>query len=300
MEYVWFALLASLCAALNTILNRVSSNKVSFILSSALKSGFMIIFCFLICMVLGHIKNLYALEPEQWLFVILTGALTTCNWLFYFLAIKHSHLESFSPYIESSTLFFSNTLFMIFMFSVVVNVNSGLSIFFYILGLVLMFGSLIYITFNKKINPKTSKMWIVYASISALALAITVLLVKLKLTMVDSDIIMFHQMSIVFVVSVILCFITKQKKEFKKLVWQDYARFLLGAIFNTGLTIFRYRALSYDNCNPALVSVIISLEFVAVSVATIIFFKEKNKLQMSLLIALVSAGMLFNFLSTLV
>ncbi len=48
------------------------------------------------------------------------------------------------------------------------------------------------------------------------------------------------------------------------------------AVFNALMMVFRYRAFSYENSIPAIVNIIVGLDFVIVSIATIIFFKAKN------------------------
>lgn len=291
MEYILFAILASISSAANTIFNRISSNKVSVMLSAFLKSIFIVLACILISACFGHVPTLYKLTGEQWLWISIVGLLTCSNWIFYFAAIKKAHLEAFSPLEETSQLFFANVLFMIFTFNEVTNSGKPLNIVFFSIGLLFLIGAMAMVVFNKKINPSQKKIWIVYALISSLSLAITLLIVKLKLSSVPSDVIAYHQMTIVSVVTFILLLVKKEIGNFKQLKWQDYARFLLAAIFNTLLMIFRYKALSYENCIPSIVSVIITCEFVMVSIVTIIFFKAQNKKAMSLLITSIICGM---------
>lgn len=300
MEYILFACLAMAASAANTIFNRISSNKVSVMLSAFLKSIFIVIATFLICACFGHVPTLYSLSGEQWLWIGIVGALTCFNWIFYFAAIKNAHLEAFSPFEETSQLFFSNILFMIFTFSEVTNGGNPLNIVFFSLGLAILLVALLMIILNKKINPSSKIIWIIYAAISSLALAATMLIVKLKLTDVPSDVIAYHQMTLVAVVTLVAVFIKKEYKSFKTLRWQDYARFFIAAVFNALLMIFRYRALSSANCIPSIVSVIITCEFVLVSIATIIFFKAQNKKAMSLLIVLIICGMTLLLLAGLI
>lgn len=300
MEYILFALLAMVASAANTIFNRLSSNKVSVMLSAFLKSIFIVVATFLICACLGHVPTLYSLTAEQWIWILVCGALTCFNWIFYFAAIKKSHLEAFSPFEETSQLFFSNLLFMIFTFSEVTNGGNTLNIVLFVIGLMILLSAIAMIVFNKKINPSTKVLWIVYAAISSLALAATMLVVKLKLSAVPSDVIAYHQMSVVSVVTFICVIVKKEIKSFSTLKWQDYLRFFIAAVFNALLMIFRYRALSYDNCIPSIVSVVITCEFVLVSIATIIFFKAQNKKAVSILMALIVCGMVLLLLAGLI
>lgn len=298
MEYILFAFLAMVASACNTIFNRLSANHVSTGLSAFLKSLFITLACFLICACLGHVPTLYSFSLKQWLFIGLNGLLTSANWIFYFAAIKRSHLEAFSPFEETAALFFGNILFLIPpFFNSVTNGGGWLNIVFYFAGLCFLGGAIVMLIFNKKINPSQKKLWIIYAIISALSLAATMFVVKWQLSDVASDKIAFHQMIIVLVVTLVLVLANREIKHIKELKWQDYLRFFIAALFNAALMVFRYRALNYANSIPSLVNIIISLEFVLVSLATIIFFKAKNKGWMLLLISLVVTGMVFNLLS---
>lgn len=298
MEYILFACLAMVSSACNTIFNRLSANNVSTGLSAFLKSLFITLACFLICLCLGHVPTLYNYSGEQWLWIAVTGLLTSSNWVFYFAAIKRSHLEAFSPFEETSVLLFGNIFFLIPpFFATVTNGGQTLNVILYFVGLAVLASALLMIIFNKKINPSKKKLWIIFGAISACSLAATMFIVKWKLSSIPSDSIAFQQMSIVLLVSFIFMLLNKEIGNFKTLHWQDYMRFFIAAIFNAALMVFRYKALNAVGSIPSVVNIIVSLEFVLVSLATVIFFKTKNKGQLLLLIGLVVTGMVLNLLS---
>ena len=123
---------------------------------------------------------------------------------------------------------------------------------------------------------------------------------KTKLSDVSSDVISFHQMSIVFVMMLIAALFSKTIKEVVTIRKIDHLYIFIGAVFNALMIISRYRAFSYDNAVPAIINVIVGLDFVIVSIATIIFFKAKNKLPLTIVIILVVAGMIFDTLAGLI
>lgn len=300
VEYILFAFLALLASAGNTIFNRLGSNHVSSLTNATIKSFFIIFACFFISLAFGHVPTLYALSPEQWLWVSLVGALTAIDWIFYFFAIKRSHLEAFSPFCASGILFASNTLFSIFTFSVVTNGAKPLNIVLYFLGLAFLLASLLYILFSKKANPSSKKLWVLYASISTIAFAFVLLIVKLKLSAIPADVIAFHQISIVFVTMFIASLVTKNIKEIKQIKWQDHLYIFIGAIFNALLMLFRYTAFSYSNAVVPVINIIIGLDFVIVSLVTVIFFKEHNKKTLINIIILVFVGMVLDVIAGLI
>ena len=68
---------------------------------------------------------------------------------------------------------------------------------------------MLYSAFNKKINPKGKLLWVLFSIISATALAFTlVVATKIKQTGVESDVVAFHQMSVVFVVCLVTDIVT--------------------------------------------------------------------------------------------
>ena len=294
--YILFAVLALFSSVGNTIFNRISSHKIGTILSATIKSLMITVACLLICLSFGHIKELYALSKTDWLWVGILGLITIVDWLFYFLGLKTSHLEAFAPFEVSAILFFSNLLFSIFMISTVTSGASTLNIILFYGGLALIFVSMIYIVFNKKINPAKKLYWVIFSLISALALSFTFLIVKLKLPHLHSDIIAFHQMLIVFIVCAILLCFSKERSEIKTVKAKTYLNFFLSAIFNALLMVFRYTALASANANPSIINIIICCDFVFVSTATVLFFKADNKKQLVVIILLIVSGMILNAL----
>ena len=300
MEYILFAFLALFASAGNTVFNRLGANRASALTNATIKSFFIVIACFLISLAFGHVPTLYSLEPKQWIWIGVIGILTSIDWFFYFLAIKKSHLEAFAPFCTAGILFTSNTLFSIFTFMSVTNGGKPLNIVLYFLGIASLLGSLLYIVLNKKINPKTKLLWVVFATLSVVSFSFVLLIVKLKLTSVPSDVISYHQMTIVFVAMFVTSIFTKSIKEVVTIRWLDHLYIFVGAIFNALMMVFRYNAFSYSNSVPAIINVIIGLDFILVSIGTVLFFKEKNKLQLTIIIILVSLGMVLNVLAGLI
>lgn len=265
-------------------------------MSATIKSLFITIACFIICACFGHVNILYSLSKEQWLWLGILGLITIIDWLFYFLALKRSHLEAFSPFESSLILFLTNLLFVIFMIRTVTEGGSTLNVIFFFVGLAFLFASTLFAVLNKKINPTKKIAWVIFSIISATALAFTLVIVKLKLSDVPSDVVAFHQMLVVFVGCAIgFCF-SKNRSEIKTVNWKTYLNFFISAIFNALLMVFRYMALSCEGANPSIISIITGLDFVFVSIATVLFFKAHNKKQLTILILLVVVGMVLSAL----
>ena len=297
--YILFAVLALFSSVGNTIFNRISSHKISSLLSAVIKSFMITLVCLIICLCFGHIGQLYSMSNQDWMWIGILGLITIVDWLFYFLALKRSHLEAFAPFEVSTILFVSNLLFSIFMFYTVTSGGSTLNIILFYIGLALILASMFYAVFNKKINPIAKFTWVLFSLVSATALAFTFLIVKLKLSHIHSDVIAFHQMLVVFVVSGIMFIISKERKEIIEVKPKTYLNFFISAIFNAGLMVFRYMALACANAIPTIINIIVFCDFIIVSIATVLFFKAQNKKQLLVLIILIVSGMVLNALPAL-
>lgn len=300
MSYIWFALLALISSVGNTIFNRISSHKIGSVLSATIKSFFITIACFIICACFGHVSVLYSLTKEQWMWVGILGLITIVDWLFYFLALKRSHLEAFSCFESALILFLTNLLFVIFMIRTVTEGGGTVNYILFFGGLALLFTATLFAVLNKKINPTTKIAWVIFSIISATALAFTLVIVKLKLSDVPSDVVAFHQMLTVFAGCLIGLVFSKDRKEAIHVSWKSYLNFFISAIFNAGLMVFRYMALACEGANPSIINIIVGLDFVFVSIATVLFFKADNKKQLTILILLVVVGMVLSALPALI
>ena len=300
MEFILYSFLALLASAGNTIFNRLGANRASALTNATVKSFFIVITCFIICIIHGHLPVLYDLHGEDWIWIGLVGVFTAANWFLYFLAIKRTHLETFTNFIAADFLFLSNLLFLIFTFGAVTNGGKPLNIALYVIGLVSVLIAIVYIVKNKKLNPNKKAMWLVYAAFSCVLYAVSVLIVKLKLSHLPTDVISYHQMMFCFGSMLIASLVTKNIKQIVHIHWRDLIYIFLGAVFNALLTILRYSALTEPNSIPAIVNVIIGLDFIVVSFATVFFFKAKNKVQLSIAVSLVFAGMILNLLAGLI
>ncbi|MCR5333117.1 MAG: hypothetical protein K6E11_03790 [Bacilli bacterium] len=300
MEYILFSFLALLASAGNTIFNRIGAKRASALLNATVKSFFIVIACFLICLAMGHVPTLYSWSSTDFIWLSVVGVLTAIDWLFYFFAIKRTHLEVFAPFTASGVLFTSNLLFLIFMFASVTNGGKPLNITFFIIGLLCMVGAMMFVIFNKKMNPSQKFIWIIYDVISVVAFAFLLLVVKMKLSHIPSDVISFHQMLITFVILFIAACASKTIVEIGKIRPLDHLYIFIGAVFNALMNIFRYQAFSYDTCIPAIVNVIVALDFIIVSAITVIFYKSKNKVALIIAISLIFTGMVLNLLAGLI
>ena len=296
MAYILFAFLALISSVGNTIFNRISSNHIGSVLSATIKSLFITIACLIICVCYGHLNILYSLNKEQWMWLGILGLITIVDWVFYFLALKRSHLEAFSTFESSLILFLTNLLFVIFMIRTVTSGGSTLNVILFFAGLGLLLAATLFAVLNKKINPTKKIAWVIFSIISATSLAFTLVIVKLKLSEIPSDIVAFHQMFVVFIGCAIGLLFSKNKSEIKTVDWKTYLNFFISAIFNALLMVFRYKALACEGANPSIINIIVGLDFVFVSIATVLFFKANNKKQLTILILLVVAGMVLSAL----
>lgn len=293
--WILFSVIACAFSVGNAILNKLCSQNVNSYLSATIKSLFMVVFTFVIVAIMGHIPDLVNLNGEEILFICIVGALTTINWICYFAAIKRSKLDVFAPFNETALLTISNALFAIFITTSVMNVSSWVSITLYIIGFLVLTGALVFILTSKKLNENINKKWLIFGFLSVIAYAVCLLLVKMKLSVVHSDVVSFWQMLIVFAACAIISIFAKGYKDLPKLKLIDWGKFAGCALCNAAFVISRYQAYSYNDGIPSITNIIISLAFVIVSLTAAFYLKKKEKKEIIIISSLVLVGMLLEF-----
>lgn len=143
MEYILFAFLALLCSAGTMIFDKLATKSISHLFSVFLRTLFMSVSSFIIILCFGHLGDMFNLSIEEWIYLVVSCLLCLSNCYFYFKAIKVAPIDSFSSFNQTGQLFFTNLLFLIFQFGAVINKDKPFSIVLYILGLVVLLGTMI-------------------------------------------------------------------------------------------------------------------------------------------------------------
>lgn len=86
--WVIYALLSALFAALTSILAKIGIEKINSNLATAIRTTVVLCMAWGIVWITGRQREIMAVSPKSWLFLILSGLATGFSWLFYFKALQ--------------------------------------------------------------------------------------------------------------------------------------------------------------------------------------------------------------------
>lgn len=88
MQWIIFALLSAVFAALVGIFGKVGIKGIDSTLATSVRGVVMAVFLVVVSLILGKAKLLHTIENRVLVFIILSGVAGALSWLFYFFALK--------------------------------------------------------------------------------------------------------------------------------------------------------------------------------------------------------------------
>ncbi len=104
MEWLWFASLSALFAALTAILAKVGIEGVNSNLATAIRTAVVLALAWGIVLCDGSARAVGQISPRCWIFLILSGLATGASWLCYFRAIQLGEVSKVVPIDKLSTV----------------------------------------------------------------------------------------------------------------------------------------------------------------------------------------------------
>jgi len=104
MEWLWFASLSALFAALTAILAKVGIEGVNSNLATAVRTAVVLALAWGIVICDGSVHGIVAISTKCWVFLILSGLATGASWLCYFRAIQLGEVSKVVPIDKLSTV----------------------------------------------------------------------------------------------------------------------------------------------------------------------------------------------------
>lgn len=104
MEWLWFASLSALFAALTAILAKVGIEGVNSNLATAVRTAVVLALAWGIVICDGSVHGIGAISTKCWVFLILSGLATGASWLCYFRAIQEGEVSKVVPIDKLSTV----------------------------------------------------------------------------------------------------------------------------------------------------------------------------------------------------
>jgi transporter family protein len=97
MNWLFYAFLSAVFAALTSILAKIGIKNVDSNLATAIRTSVIIVFAWGVVLAQGTAKTLPTLSKNTWIFLVLSGLATGLSWIFYFRALQVGEASKVVP-----------------------------------------------------------------------------------------------------------------------------------------------------------------------------------------------------------
>lgn len=289
MIWILLALIGALSTSLTTIFVKVGIKDVESNFATYYRTGVVILCCIIMCVITNSFKDISLLTWQNSLFLILSGLATGCSWLCYYKALKLGDVNKVAP-IDKSSFILTSILFLIFFFNDTTHNGDIFTIVILSISMLLMLiGTLLMIS-KKAGEQQVSKIWLIFAILSAVFASLVSLFVKIGLQGIPSYLGTLFRTIIVFIFAGAIMLGKKEipnQKEINKRSWI----FLTLSGITTGIAwIAEHSAFNYEGANPIVINSIGKLSILLTMLFTRWILKEKFTKKSILGLALLTVG----------
>ena len=282
---MWILLAAgsAFFAGVTAVLAKCGIRNTDSDLATALRTGVVLIFSWLMVFVVGSEDTLGQITPRSLLFLILSGLATGASWLCYFKALSLGDVNKVAPIDKSSTIL--TVLIAILCFGETGHLPLKLA------GTALLAAG-IFLMVEKKSSGREAQGsgWLAYAAASALFAALTSILAKIGISGVESNLGTALRTGVVLVMAWLVVFVRGKQKQLA-----GPERREAGFIFLSGLATGASWLCYYGAIQRGIVSVVVPIDKMSILVTVVfsaLFLKETISRRAALGLALMLAGTL--------
>ncbi|MGN0527387.1 MAG: EamA family transporter [Acutalibacteraceae bacterium] len=281
---MWLVLacLSAVFAAVTSILAKIGIKNIPSNLTTALRTGVVLVFSWLMVLVTGEIGAVTDITPKALLFLALSGFATGFSWLCYFKALSLGEVNKVVPIDKSSTVLSIILAFIILGESVSLPKGIGAAIIFA--------GTLLMSITAKSEQSKSDKKYLPYACGSAMFAALTSILAKIGIEDVPSNTATAVRTIFVLIMAWFVVFKNKEQKGLKSIDKKSLL-FIVASGITTGCSWLCY----YGAIKMGEVSVVVPIDKLSI-LLTIFFgrvvFKEHLTKKSAIGLALITLGTL--------
>lgn len=284
MMWILFAFGSAFFAGLTAILAKIGIRNMDSDLATALRTGVVLIFAWLMAFLTAGVPNFSSIEPKTLLFLVLSGISTGASWICYFKALQLGDVNKVTPIDKSSILL--TMLLAFLLLGEPLNWGKALCM--------VLIGAGTFLMIEKKRNteePKAGKHgWMFYAVLSAVFAALTTILGKIGIEHIDSNLGTAIRTIFVLLMAWIIVFTRGKQKGIRQIDTKSWF-FLIFSGVATGLSwLCYYRALQTGQAS--LVAPIDKLSILFTVAFSWLFLKEKLTWKSAAGLVLIVAGTL--------
>ncbi len=276
MTWLYLALISAITTSLTTIFSKLGLKGINSNLATLIRTGIVIIFSFLLCLISGSITSIKSFTLSNYLFLFLSGIATGLSWLCYFKALKLTSVNKVAP-IDKSSFILTSILFLIFFFNETTNNGDSSTITALIMSISLMgVGTLMMVDQKEDHNNKNkNKIWFIYAFLSAFFASLVSLFIKIGLKNINSNVATLFRTIIVFFFALAIVLIKKDYKCIKEMSKKNWIYLILSSISTGVAWLSEYASYNIINSNAIAINSIGKLSILLTMLFSYLFLKEK-------------------------
>ena len=281
--WILFAFGSAFFAGITAILAKCGIRKTDSTVATAVRTIVVLLFSWLMVFVVGSQDQLGSIDPNTWLFLILSGLATGASWLCYFRALQLGDINKVVPVDKSSVIL---TMLLAFLF-----LQEPITPFGGV-GVVLIAAGTFLMIEKKDVEQKEDqkKSWFLYAAGSAIFASLTSILGKIGISGVESNLGTAIRTAVVLLMAWVMVFVAGKAGEVRKIPKNELGFICLSGIATGASWLCYYRALQDG---PASIVVPIDKLSILVTVAFSYFvFHERFSKKSAIGLVLIVAGTL--------
>ena len=281
--WILFAFGSAFFAGITAILAKCGIRKTDSTVATAVRTIVVLLFSWLMVFVVGSQDQLGSIDPNTWLFLILSGLATGASWLCYFRALQLGDINKVLPVDKSSVIL---TMLLAFLF-----LQEPITPFGGI-GVVLIAAGTFLMIEKKDVKQKEGqkKSWFLYAAGSAIFASLTSILGKIGISGVESNLGTAIRTAVVLLMAWVMVFVAGKAGEVRKIPKNELGFICLSGIATGASWLCYYRALQ-----DGLASIVVPIDKLSILVTvafSYLVFHEKLTRRSGLGLALIVAGTL--------
>lgn len=279
--WILFAFGSAFFAGITAILAKCGIRKTDSTVATAVRTIVVLLFSWLMVFVVGSQDQLGSIDPNTWLFLILSGLATGASWLCYFRALQLGDINKVVPVDKSSVIL---TMLLAFLF-----LQEPITPFGGV-GVVLIAAGTFLMIEKKDVEQKEDqkKSWFLYAAGSAIFASLTSILGKIGISGVESNLGTAIRTAVVLLMAWVMVFVAGKAGEVRKIPKNELGFICLSGIATGASWLCYYRALQDG---PASIVAPVDKLSVLVTVAFSYFvFGEKLGRKAAVGLVLLTAG----------
>ena len=281
--WILFAFGSAFFAGVTAILAKCGIRKTDSTVATAVRTIVVLLFSWLMVFVVGSQDQLGSIDPNTWLFLILSGLATGASWLCYFRALQLGDINKVVPVDKSSVIL---TMLLAFLF-----LQEPITLFGGI-GVVLIAAGTFLMIEKKDVKQKEDqkKSWFLYAAGSAIFASLTSILGKIGISGVESNLGTAIRTAVVLLMAWVMVFVAGKAGEVRKIPKNELGFICLSGIATGASWLCYYRALQ-----DGLASIVVPIDKLSILV-TLAFsyfvFHERLSKKSAIGLVLIVAGTL--------